>query len=629
MTPTIISLMALLATACGSSTPENPEPGPNPEYKQPVALADPFIMWRGDKYYAYGTSSADGILYYTSDDLYTWEAGGLALNKKDVYADRWFWAPEVYYIDSKGKFHMYYSADEHICVATADVPTGPFTQDVQAPIRQEKSIDNSLFIDEDGTPYLYFVRFNDGNNIWVAKLEDDLKTVRESTLKHCLSVTEPWESILGRVVEGPFVVKHNGTYYLTYSANDYQSPDYAIGYATSSSPMGPWVKYTGNPIFKRPEGLVGVGHHAFFKDKEDGLRIVFHSHNSESAIHPRIMNIGSVGFTGNPSGPDIMKIGEYFTPSIKQEVTHTPDNIISYHNPVGTRSLPDPTLISADDGWFYLYATEDTRNLPIMRSQTLTNWEFVDTAFSDDTRPTFVKGGGIWAPDINFIDGQYVLYYSMSTWGGEWACGIGVATAGKPTGPFTDHGKMFISSEIGVQNSIDPFYIEDNGHKYLFWGSFHGIYAIELSEDGLSIKEGAEKVQVAGTAYEGTYIHKKGGYYYLFASTGSCCEGVNSTYKTVVGRSDNLLGPYSDKSGKPMIDNHHEVIIHGNDRFAGTGHNSEIVTDSAGADWILYHAYDRTDPAGRKLLLDRVRWTDGWPWIAGDSPSIEADSPIF
>ena len=100
----------------------------------------------------------------------------------------------------------------------------------------------------------------------------------------------------------------------------------------------------------------------------------------------------------------------------------------------------------------------------------------------------FEPKGNLWAPDINKIGDKYVLYYSMSCWGGEWTCGIGVATADKPEGPFVDHGMMFRSNEIGVQNSIDPFYIEDGGRKYMFWGSFRGIYGIELTADGLKSK---------------------------------------------------------------------------------------------------------------------------------------------
>lgn len=121
--------------------------------------------------------------------------------------------------------------------------------------------------------------------------------------------------------------------------------------------------------------------------------------------------------------------------------------------------------------------------------------------------------------------------------------------ADRPEGPFDDLGMLFRSNEIGVQNSIDPFYIEDDGHKYLFWGSFRGIHAVELTDDGLAVAQGAQPQRIAGTAYEGTYIHKHGGYYYLFASTGSCCEGMKSSYTTVVGRSKHLMGPYTDRAG--------------------------------------------------------------------------------
>ena len=250
-------------------------------------------------------------------------------------------------------------------------------------------------------------------------------------------------------------------------------------------------------------------------------------------------------------------------------------------------------------------------------------------AFPDVTRPTFEPKGGLWAPDINKIGEKYVLYYSMSRWGGEWTCGIGVATAEKPEGPFIDHGMMFRSSDIGVQNSIDPFYIEENGKKYLFWGSFRGIFGVELTSDGLAVAPRAVKKQIAGTAYEGTYIHKRNSYYYLFASTGTCCEGLQSTYQTVVGRSDNLWGPYVDKQGNSMLENNHEVLIHKNKKFVGTGHNAELITDKTGADWILYHGVSVANPHGRVLLLDKVLWKKNWPLVEGNSASTEARKPLF
>lgn len=280
-----------------------------------VPLGDPFIMLYDGKYYAYGTYSPNGIAVFVSEDLQTWQipegaAGGLALNKKDVWADRWFWASEVYHVN--GKFYMYYSADEHICVATSDSPLGPFTQDTYKPmIENEKCIDNSLFIDDDGKPYLLFDRFNDGLNIWVAELEDNLLDIKTETMKPCIHVSQTWEEVWPRVNEGAFVIKHNGTYYLTYSANSYESQFYGIGVATATNINGPWVKYDGNPVYQKPGDLVGIGHSAMFTDKEGNLRIVFHAHNSKSNIHPRHMYISNVKFQ-NVNGNEVMVIDENF-----------------------------------------------------------------------------------------------------------------------------------------------------------------------------------------------------------------------------------------------------------------------------------------------------------------------------
>lgn len=302
----------------------------------------------------------------------------------------------------------------------------------------------------------------------------------------------------------------------------------------------------------------------------------------------------------------------------------------SYQNPVIATSLPDPTVIRADDGHFYLYATENIRNLPIYRSDNLVDWTFMGTAFTQDTRPAWNPKGNIWAPDINKIGNQYVLYYAKSEWGGEWTCGIGVATADRPEGPFTDHGALFVSRDIGVQNSIDPFYIEDGGHKYLFWGSFRGIYGAELTDDGMALRSGEKPRQVAGTFMEATYIHKRGRYYYLFGSAGTCCEGERSTYRVTVGRSEQLFGPYTDRQGRPLMDNHFEVVLHRSDKVIGPGHNAEIVTDDEGADWMLYHGFAAADPdAGRLVYMDRIVWRDGWPEVERKEPSETSARPVF
>ena len=301
-----------------------------------------------------------------------------------------------------------------------------------------------------------------------------------------------------------------------------------------------------------------------------------------------------------------------------------------YRNPVIDKNSPDPTILRADDGSFYLYATENTRNVPIYHSTDLVNWNLLGTAFTDETRPKWNAKGMIWAPDINKIGDKYVLYYAKSVWGGEWEAGVGVAVADSPKGPFTDCGNIIDSRKIGIQNCIDPFYIEDGGRRYLFWGSFHGIYGAELTADGLSLKPDSKPRKVAGSFMEGAYIQRRGGYYYLFGSAGTCCEGAKSTYRVTVGRSKNLFGPYVDKKGQLLLDNHYEVVLQRNERVAGPGHNAEIVTDDAGTDFLIYHGFKTDKPRdGRVVYMDRIDWVDSWPYIQGGTPSIVAAAPVI
>ena len=307
-----------------------------------------------------------------------------------------------------------------------------------------------------------------------------------------------------------------------------------------------------------------------------------------------------------------------------------------YTNPVYNIDFADPSVQRATDGTFYAYAT----GCQVAKSADLVHWTNVSNVLARPTwnDSTYVKDGkqqtdyySLWASDVNYVEGRYVMYYASALWGNGSRTGIGVATGMSPT-RLTDVGRMFRSTEIGVENSIDPCYIEEGDRKYLAWGSFNGIYIAELSDDGLAVKDASQIKRIAGNAFEGALIHKRGGYYYLFASTGSCCEGLRSTYETVVGRSRNLMGPYSDKTGQLMTSNHRTVIITKNQSWVGPGHNSEIITDDEGQDWIMYHAYSAQTPdVGRVLMLDRLKWDAmGWPQIEGGSPSWkEKDGPVF
>lgn len=291
------------------------------EKSDKVLFGDPFIMLYDGVYYAYGTSSPEGIRVFVSDNMKTWsdpEKGQkkLALHKEDVWADRGFWAPEVYFIN--GRFYMYYTGNESICVATSDSPLGPFTEEVKKPmLENEKSIDNSLFIDDDGKAYLFFDRFNDGLNIWVAELTPDLLNIKPETMHKCIAVSQEWERVKGRVNEGPFVMKHNGVYYMTYSGNDFRSQNYGLGFATATDIMGKWTKYEQNPIYQNVDTLVGIGHSAMFRDKKGKLRIVFHAHADRTKVNPRAMYISSVSFEKAGDRERMVISPDYFTPKLK------------------------------------------------------------------------------------------------------------------------------------------------------------------------------------------------------------------------------------------------------------------------------------------------------------------------
>ena len=316
---------------------------------------------------------------------------------------------------------------------------------------------------------------------------------------------------------------------------------------------------------------------------------------------------------------------------------------MTYTNPVITfSSAADPTVIRTDEG-FYLYATQTNSYwIPIYFSKDLVNWEFKRSAFRNATKPkpdVLPGGGAFWAPEIRYINGKYVLYFSWAKWGDGSISYTAVATSDSPVGDFLNAKPLLITDDFG-SNCIDQFYYEEDKKKYMFVGSFNGIYVTELTDDGLSVKRGADgkpvlKKQVCGRAFEGTNIYKKGKYYYLFASINNCCpnNGMDSKYKVVVGRSENLLGPYVDRKGKDMLDNSWELVLEGDgETFFGPGHNSIIIPDDAGTDWMIYHSYvkENSTVGGRLGMLDRIVWSpDGWPTIKKCVPSKGDLLPVF
>ena len=298
---------------------------------QSIYVADPTVFYENDIYYLYGTqgTARQGFPVYVSQDLKNWsvpenvEKGCALLQGPRTFGTQGFWAPQV--VKYKDRYYMAYTADEHIAIAEADSPCGPFTQPTVAPVREEgKQIDPFLFFDDDGKIYLYHVRLNGGNSIWVARMTDDLSAIRPETLRQCITATDAWENteqVEWPIIEGPTVVKRAGRYYLFYSANDFRSIDYAVGYAVSDTPYGPWKKYEKNPLLSRQIiGYNGSGHGDLFCGKDNRWYYVFHTHHSNTEVHERKTLIVPVEFiSGEGTGEEIVrcKQKDLFTPVLR------------------------------------------------------------------------------------------------------------------------------------------------------------------------------------------------------------------------------------------------------------------------------------------------------------------------
>ena len=261
-----------------------------------LVAADPFVLLHDGKYYMYATTDpANGYIAYVSKDFETWENMGYCLKKEDVCGEENFWAPEVIY--HNGLFYMVYTSEFHLGVAVSKSPLGPFQQTEKKWVREGRAIDGHFFRDGDKV-YLYYVNYEpEGKtNIFACEMSEDLSSLVGEEVRLIYPEFE-WElrtsyikdGEVRCVTEGPFVLKHGGKYYLTYSANGTESPYYAVGCAVSDSPLGPFRKYENNPILKKNEHFNGPGHHSF-TTTPDGKRLicVYHRHKNFTEWKPRV-----------------------------------------------------------------------------------------------------------------------------------------------------------------------------------------------------------------------------------------------------------------------------------------------------------------------------------------------------
>jgi beta-xylosidase len=283
-------------------------------YTNPVGdgliIGDPFVLWAENRYHLFGTTDpGKGFRVHASTDLVHWTSPGFAYEgRAGSWAGPPYWAPEVRAY--QGRYYMTYSARDArtgrllTALAVSGRPAGPY-EDLHAPWFDtgDNAIDAHLFVDHDGTPFLYYSRNghrqgHDFGEIHGAPLFPDLSRFAADPIL-LLTPDQPWERVdwaRNRCNEGPFVLHEEGFYYMTYAANHTFRPGYGIGCATSRHPLGPWRKSPDNPLAGSDlvVGYAGAGHPSIVASPDGRERfLVYHTH--EDPAHPenerRTLNI--------------------------------------------------------------------------------------------------------------------------------------------------------------------------------------------------------------------------------------------------------------------------------------------------------------------------------------------------
>lgn len=304
----------------------------------------------------------------------------------------------------------------------------------------------------------------------------------------------------------------------------------------------------------------------------------------------------------------------------------------------------DPSIIRQGKTW-YVFATGRARaggQFQIRCSTDLHVWKYCGQVF--DAIPAWIRRDSpgtreLWAPDISYENGEYRLYYAYSLFGKNTS-GIALATnktldRNSPEYKWVDRGLVLKSTAADNFNAIDPNYVRGRkGRAWLAFGSFwSGIKMRRLNErTGLLSKKDTKLYSLATRrrpkhpevappglppnweAIEAPFVVHHGGYYYLFVSWDLCCRGVKSTYRTMVGRSKHVTGPYVDEQGVSMMDGGATELLTADQRWLGPGGES-VSMQKHGPDIIVFHAYDAH--TGRPAMqISTLTWQGGWPHAA-------------
>ncbi|NJC34130.1 arabinan endo-1,5-alpha-L-arabinosidase [Sphingomonas jejuensis] len=267
--------------------------------------------------------------------------------------------------------------------------------------------------------------------------------------------------------------------------------------------------------------------------------------------------------------------------------------------------IHDPSTIVQSDGKWYTFGT---RGGGLVSED---GWTWA----SGPVRP----GGGV-APDVIKIGDRYYVAWAVGGGGmsGGHASDVKIMWTRSldPNSPqFGYHEVGTVVSSNGVENNdaIDPAFLYHDGRLWLSYGTYFGsIRLIELDPaTGLRV-EGNEPVDIA-IDMEATALMHRDGWFYLLGTHGTCCDGPNSTYNIRVGRSRNVLGPYLDNMGVPLLQGGGKLVAAAHGRMIGAGHFGLLDFGGDLQKFSLHYEADM-DRSGRSVLaIEPLLWRDGWP----------------
>ncbi|HEX7476948.1 MAG TPA: arabinan endo-1,5-alpha-L-arabinosidase [Polyangiales bacterium] len=291
----------------------------------------------------------------------------------------------------------------------------------------------------------------------------------------------------------------------------------------------------------------------------------------------------------------------------------------------------DPTMIHVGST-YYLLTTGG--QLEIRSSTDLQHWTHSASVFAG--LPAWIGSelgqpiSDLWAPDISFFAGLYHVYYAGSVFGSNHSViGLATNTTLDPSAAgygWVDQGLVIESNKTGGAkddwNAIDPSVAFDSGGQpWLVFGSFWSGIKLRKLEPSTGKLWATDTQLYALASYPGGIeapsIVTHAGYYYLFVSYDACCKGVNSTYRTMVGRSQSITGPYVDRAGQAMLQGNAEELLKSDGRYIGPGGGTAFQDENLY--YYVHHYYDGQQNGAPTLMLRPIRWTpDSWPTL--DTP---------